>query len=59
MSPVMTASPEMHITIVATGHHSPGFALAHEIELVKAAVLYADRVTPASPRTTMVAWLGR
>jgi hypothetical protein len=49
----------MHITIVATGHHSPGFALAHEIELVKAAVLYADRVTPASPRTTMVAWLGR
>lgn len=57
-SPVLTTSPEMHITIVAAGNHSPGFALAHEIELVKAAVLYADRVTLASPRTTMVAMVG-
>ena len=54
----MTTSPEMHITIVAAGDHSPGFALVHEIELVKAAVLYADRVTLASPRTTMVAMVG-
>lgn len=51
----MTTSPDMRITIVAAGDHSAGFALAHEIELVKAAVLYADRVTLASPRTTMVA----
>jgi hypothetical protein len=45
----------MHITIVAAGDHSTGFALAHEIETVKAAVPYGDRVTLASPRTNMVA----
>lgn len=54
----MTTSPEMHITIVAAGDHSHGLDLAHEIEMVKAAVLYADRVTLASPRTSMVAMVG-
>lgn len=54
----MSTTPELHITIVAAGDHSSGFVLAHEIELVKAAVLYADRVTLASPRTTMVAMVG-
>ncbi|HJQ90478.1 MAG TPA: hypothetical protein VJ950_02125 [Acidimicrobiia bacterium] len=54
----MLTSPDMHITIVAAGDHSPGFALTHEIELVKAAVLYADHVTLASPRATMVAMVG-
>jgi hypothetical protein len=51
-------STDLHITIVAAGDNSAGFALTHDIDLVKAAVLYADRVTLASPRTNMVAMIG-
>jgi hypothetical protein len=52
------AQPEMHITIVAAGDHSHALSLAHEIELVKAALLYADRVTLASPRAAMIGMVG-
>lgn len=52
---VSAKAPELHITIVAAGgDSSSGFALTNEIELVKAALLYGDRVTLASPRASMV-----
>lgn len=55
----MSTDPiELHITVVAAGDHSGGFALTNEIELVKAALLYADRVTLASPRASMVSMIG-
>lgn len=51
------APHELHITIVVAGARST-LSLTHEIEMVKAALLYADRVTLASPRATMVATVG-
>jgi hypothetical protein len=45
--------PELHITVVAFG--SGGVSLANEIALVKAALLYADRVTLASPKALLFA----
>lgn len=47
-------APELHITVVAfTG--GPGLEMTEELALVKAALLYADRVTLASPKTVMFA----
>lgn len=48
--------PEFHITVATAW--VPGrtsIDVSHEIELVKSALLYADRVTLASPRVAMLA----
>jgi hypothetical protein len=48
------ASAELHITVAAiTDMHE--LDLRHETELVKAALLYADRVTLASPKVAFMA----
>jgi hypothetical protein len=49
-------APELHITVAAiTDLHE--LDLRHETELVKAALLYADRVTLASPKVAFMASL--
>lgn len=45
--------PELHITVM-TGAEGDVFDLTPEIELVKAALLYADRVTLVSPKVAML-----
>jgi hypothetical protein len=50
---VLHSAPDLHITIVAAGGTSE-IALTHEIEMVKAALLYADQATLASPRLAML-----
>lgn len=50
----MPTDPELHITVVAlTGGRK--YELTDEIALVKAALLYADRVTLASPKVILLA----
>lgn len=53
----MTANPtSLHITIVAGSIHRDGaLDLSHETGLVKAALLYADRVTLADPKMMIIA----
>jgi hypothetical protein len=48
----MPKDPELHITVVAFSE-GRGHTFADELALVKAALLYADRVTLASPRASM------
>src|SRR5688572_7923890 len=49
-------APELHVTVAAiTDMHE--LDLRHETELVKAALLYADRVTLASPKVAFMASL--
>ncbi len=48
------SDPELHITVVALGG-ARGIELTDEIALVKAALLYADRVTLASGKAVMLA----
>jgi hypothetical protein len=54
--PGPTSPAEVHIT-VATGWVAgrTDFDVSHETKIVKAALLYADRVTLASPRVAMLA----
>lgn len=45
----------LHITVVTGfGEGAPTLDVAHETALVKAALLYADHVTLASPRVSML-----
>jgi hypothetical protein len=46
---------ELHITVVTGYGDGSHLNVAHETALVKAALLYADRVTLASPRVAMLA----
>src|SRR5690348_15062834 len=46
--------PEVHITVAATTYLGE-LDLRHETQLVKAALLYADRVTLASPKALLLA----
>jgi hypothetical protein len=48
------SDPELHITVVSLGG-ARGIAMTDEIALVKAALLYADRVTLASGKAVMLA----
>ena len=50
----MTRDPELHITVVAFTKGA-GMEMTDEIALTKAALLYADRVTLASPKAVMFA----
>lgn len=45
-------APETHVTVAAL-RNAPGHDLSQEIALVKAALLYADRVTLASPQVLL------
>lgn len=54
----MTATtPELHMTVMALSMPGEANDLSHEARLVKASLLYADRVTLVSPKATMLAML--
>jgi hypothetical protein len=46
-------SDQLHVTVTALPNGSGDSTLAHEVGLVKAALLYADRVTLASPTAVL------
>jgi hypothetical protein len=57
MSRSRDSDPELHITVVAFTS-GRGLEMTDEIALVKAALLYADRVTLASPKAVLLASVG-
>lgn len=45
---------ELHITVCAAPAKQQGLSIKHELELIKCAVLYADKVTYCSPASSML-----
>ena len=54
----MMTVPPLHITVAAFSMPGKFNDLSHEVRLVKAALLYADQVTLASPKATLVTAIG-
>src|ERR1700733_6804550 len=54
-TPAAPSGPEVHVTVATMPRSDITDSLAHDAALVKAALLYADRVTLASPNAIMMA----
>lgn len=52
------ATPPLHITVTALSMPGDFRDIGHEIKMVKAALLYADTVTLASPKATILSAVG-
>jgi len=52
------AAPLLHITVTALSMVGDFNDISHEVRLVKAALLYADHVTLASPKATLLSAIG-